>query len=541
MSIARRHWPFVLFFCASFIIGFGLRLLNITEVGISAHDSHCYQDIARLWAEGDVRISHKDYIFLRPVVYLIHLFSLKVFGNTDYSIKLIQCILDFFNVCLIFVIGRQLSKNIFVGLFAASLYCLFPHAIYMSRNAMTHVPSAFFLLSTLSLFLYADKRRQNWALYVLPGMTLGLGFLSHGDGALYAPLFALFILWRMCPSQKSWAKWLLSPLKCKQAYAFSLAFFVPLLICWAALGNEVIEGLVRESGHYFAYYDPKYIFIWNKSAIQGRDLLRFVSNLNSISLLTSVFVLVGFFAAIAWLMTRLKNKEQVYRLLPAILVLGYITLFTVMVKAYLSRMPRFSFNLIPLIYLTLGLALIQSRALLKRFQLGTPFLLAVTSFLAVVTLINDRKHIQRALQSTPDPIRQAYNLLGDKVGPNNKLLIVPSIQRHVGRWYNSKAYFGKGNAKYIVDCQGEGIEAYIKKHAIKYAIITTPKTHKKDYLGEPVNGVCMGMDPAKYSVETEIALLQRYLNKKGAKHIYFHPNLGDVYELAPANPKVASY
>ncbi len=113
-----------LFLFLIFIFTAYLRLVNITRVGLIGSDVFQYWEVAQRWTQLDFTLDG----YYRPVAYLLNAFSFLLFGPKDYSIGLLNSLLDLINIYLIYNIGLQITGKRTLGLSAVIFYAFLPAA-----------------------------------------------------------------------------------------------------------------------------------------------------------------------------------------------------------------------------------------------------------------------------------------------------------------------------------------------------------------------------------------------------------------------------
>lgn len=99
---------------------------------------------------------------------------------------------------LIFILGWQLSKNPFIGLLATAIYGTIPTFNLLSRYALLENVLNPFMLLTINLLIFAQKRDQLKFLLILAGIAGGLAALTKITGWFVLIIgIALLIYWKV--------------------------------------------------------------------------------------------------------------------------------------------------------------------------------------------------------------------------------------------------------------------------------------------------------------------------------------------------------
>ena len=135
--------------------------------------------------------SFEDY--KHPVhIYVTALF-VKLFGISDFVVRLPTAFLGVMNIILIYLVGATVFKKKLVGLFSAGAMAFSPYAIQFSRfNHELNFVLFFFLLGTYFFYLGIEKNKK-----ILPFafLSFGLTLLTYHSAKVVVPPLVLCLVW----------------------------------------------------------------------------------------------------------------------------------------------------------------------------------------------------------------------------------------------------------------------------------------------------------------------------------------------------------
>lgn len=127
------------------------------------------------------------YIYLTvPMVWM--------FGLTVWGVKMVSILAGLGFVWLIYLIGKELSGKVSVGLWSAGLMAITPWAIQLSRQGLESHLALFWLGLGMYLLLKAKRQKKPW-MFVLAGVSMGLTFWSYVAYRLLIVLLVPLLVW----------------------------------------------------------------------------------------------------------------------------------------------------------------------------------------------------------------------------------------------------------------------------------------------------------------------------------------------------------
>ena len=192
MKIKREY--LILIFIS--LIGVALRtylFLDKTFIGI---DAVAYTRLGKNLIESGKYVFGENFnlgIWLPPgypiLVGLINLF----FDDLFLSGKIISLFFSIVSIFLFYLIGKELN-NKEAGLFSAFAYAIYPTKI-IERTLEVHTEGFFFCFLFFSIYLFIVLlKRNNFFIYILLGISIGISYLTRPEGLflLLLPLLTLF-------------------------------------------------------------------------------------------------------------------------------------------------------------------------------------------------------------------------------------------------------------------------------------------------------------------------------------------------------------
>ncbi|MEE8429273.1 MAG: hypothetical protein V3S33_07215 [Gammaproteobacteria bacterium] len=543
--------------CLAFTLAAGayLRFHRLDQVGLHGSDALYYTSIALAWVRGDFIYSIADQATVfRPVLHLLFAGALKVFGETDFAIKSFNAGVDTANILLVIGLARAISKSWSVALASAITYAFLPMAIHFARYELAHAISTFFVLAAGLVFCGSWKSkspRVRLALLGTSGALLGLGSLTHEDLLFLVLPFAAFI--PVLSAQVETGK------RLSTIAIDILALCAAPFVCGLVIVSRNLD-LVTSIADGAMTKDQFFI---GKFARYGWDAL-----LASSSALFAAFFLAASLLALLLLLRRLVTGQSSAGELSPLSYWGFLVFFGyIALTAFFfdALFVRATLPVVPFVIITTfiwvewaagklrrssgGIAILMLAALLIPFNLNnyrpTDFSGRVFSqewgharLLSKASLVTSWELFLRR-NFTKKIWGAIYHDYRDRIGPESKLLIAPSIVYPFPgrRALQSEIYFGD-NAVYLFD-HDEPFVALINKQKIKYVLITsmnirpssselTPgRTYLYNGRWSPEHPIVLGASfrfpPGGYTLEKELHALRSILRRMGGRVLQSSP------------------
>ena len=114
-GISSRH-VFAAALAAVVVVALFIRWDGLFAIGVGGNDTILYYSLAERWLQGDFVFRIGDSIAVyRPVLLGFNALALKVFGHSDYAIKLANILLDGVNLLLLARLSWLISRRRCVG------------------------------------------------------------------------------------------------------------------------------------------------------------------------------------------------------------------------------------------------------------------------------------------------------------------------------------------------------------------------------------------------------------------------------------------
>jgi hypothetical protein len=540
------------------LLGALLRFYRIEKVGLAGNDTIYYTNIAKAWSGGEMvyqAVASQTFVY-RPVVFSIFGAAVRLFGYTDYAIKIVNAIIDLINISLIFAICFILvRKDPWPAFAAALIYACSPVAIQMSRVEMTHVISTMMILSALFFFLIHERSLGVWRsrfYLVLSAVFTGFAVLSHEDLVLTAVGYALFLGLVFLRSSRARAD--LETLVMNFTLFSGFLFFVGGSAFIFHQNFVVSRFMPRGSAKAFvetpSYLEQLAKLFWNGVLSHGSAFL----------LMVCVPLLA--FALFKGVFSKME-KDLFSSCLPWILLICYGAGY---VKLLSFFRPRIFF---PFFSVVIILVVVWCTHLMAQSRLPAVGCRRVVLSLALLAIFFNLGNYQnRALYENaslenwlpisialpPNPMagyqevkskiyrtgwaRDIYDKLTGKVSESSRLLVTSSIfQPYPGRRVFQVGYYFGDNAVYLFD-HTEPLDELITKYKIKYVLFTTRLPHRQflnkerfarylynggwELWDQRTLGASYGFAPGQYTVKKEWKFLSTYLESHSAELLYSH-------------------
>ena len=134
-----------------------------------------------------MRLSFHDH---PPLVFLLQHYSMRIFGETPFAVRLPSVLAGLAAVFLVYLIGRRLYSPV-VGLAASALFAFTVNHVWISRIGLQESIAIALVLASAYFFLKGleNPKRLPWA-----GTFLGLAFLAKYYALILAPIFFVLFL-----------------------------------------------------------------------------------------------------------------------------------------------------------------------------------------------------------------------------------------------------------------------------------------------------------------------------------------------------------
>lgn len=137
--------------------------------------------------------------FRAPLPSIVYSLVYRVTGRHPAVLKVLNICFDTLNVCLIFLLARQLAGAM-VGVLSATMWCIYPMAVFLSGYILSE-SLAVSLMCIHLLLLIKFQRSKDWMYLICAGLTLGLLMLAKAEFLLYLVLLNIWIAYTY------WSQW----------------------------------------------------------------------------------------------------------------------------------------------------------------------------------------------------------------------------------------------------------------------------------------------------------------------------------------------
>jgi hypothetical protein len=514
------------------IIASYYRLYEIKRIGMWGVDTFQYWSISKSWSQGKPEI-----LFYRPVAYIIQVLALKTVGYNDYSIKVINWLISLGNMLLIVAAANMLLSNKWVGLGCAFVYAFLPTAIEHSRHELLHIyGETFVLLSAITLIVAVRKNDGNKLLVFLSGLSISFASQTHNDLAV-AIIAPFVVLLATCSPKK---------------YGFQNAVKKYFLLCITISAGFWMPYIVGGIFFGFRTLYNNMAYIKSINPLPSLDLVQlpyFILKITGLSvrLNTNRIFEVFFWTSLIyspflsiWLAR--KNIDWKGHFVPVLMGVSYIVGYVIIVQHNYENggEERLFFPFVSLLILHVNYWHFRLLEIVSPRWVATSVVL-LTSAAFVLTL---PPPFSRTL-TVPSVYRQVYEIAGDKVNQENRLLVLP-LNYSVGLApyrIAGEMYFGN-NAIYLASVTKEGsLEDIVRKFNIRFIYIAGPDSLDPNagWIGGrhgPIDPGYLkkiyGIEAMAYSSAAEIRAAMDYLGSVGAEIIHRSDSIGIIAKLPRA-------
>lgn len=566
MSSQSETWTshlLVLLLLSWVILGLGARFWGVTELGVSGSDTYYYTYIAESWSHVKfvnqflVNSDSKDDTeggqfwratnVYRPVVYALYGLSYKVFGLHDFSIKLLNILLDIGCMFLMFGIGCLLQEKprFRLAILPVLAWVILPRAIYLSRIELPHTASTIFVLATLFCFLVHYRyqgRVVAWISLPLAGALAGATALTHEELILLAVPYGFMLCWQH-----------LRNFNWRRAAVSLLLFSVPML----SVANALLRLHLGTAASLVTGRNPSTGQVAPTLLENPLRPIRFAWY--SISYLSHFVWALGFFVVVLWLVISWgfkwrRDKELRLLALPTMLVVSHYILYSLFFPNIHVR------TTLPLLSLVFVVVVLGGTSWLRQF--GLPDHWAFTLILCLVLLslplnlenfgrysgkieFPKLKRVEAGVHHfwrqsySPSWTRSRYDQLEHLVNSKARLLVASSLMYpYPGRRSFQAHYYFGDEAVYLIDHQ-DPLEKTLRNCDIRWVLFSGFKADKrvlawdryKRYLygGDwsslvPIQlGAALGLDREHFNLRTEYQSLVRQVEALGGRRVSVSP------------------
>ncbi|MDE1855193.1 MAG: glycosyltransferase family 39 protein [Candidatus Micrarchaeota archaeon] len=190
-----------------------------------------------------------------PLVKLVVAGSIAIFGNDPFAWRIFDVIAGALSIILVFNIARELTKREDIALLSAGLLGVESLFFVQSSGALLDVPSIFFGLIGVFLYLKFRGQRLSYANTLYVSVPLALSILSKETGIV---ILAFIVLYDIIINKKKQLGFLALTIVFTLAFSFiGLQLFDSLFVNISAVTN--IDGLIQ---FHLAFSPP----LWNETA-----------------------------------------------------------------------------------------------------------------------------------------------------------------------------------------------------------------------------------------------------------------------------------
>lgn len=499
------------------ILGAALHFYRVTEIGMIGDDDFFYWETARQWALGNFILTDH----YRPFAYFLFGLSQRIFGVNDWSIKLLNCLLEVVNILIVFLLSKRILKNFSFSLLATLIYAWIPFAFLQTGRDAIHIVSATFMLLTLLTFFKAFKEQiVNKYLLFISGVSLGLTANTHPDLGVLGLSFVIFTAYKdtVIYQEKNWS----TKLKkiCIHSGLFTTGFLMPFIIVFTSYGiGNVLDSFLtttdRQTGGGGSLFIKLPTLAYNFLAFSSSSL--FVWSL----IMGSIF---------SFYLFKKKNRPiHDFAFFFAMTFVNYLFFYTILISKHMIYRLYFPMIIIPILYFLLTLKSIKVRPLVASGIVGV-LLLSFWNF-------NPLTHHFFPLNRSVSPYKVLSDTLEEYIEKTHtslgNILVLP-LTTYASRTPLTYQVYLEGKGIYMSRLQESSIKEAVEKKDIQYIWWAPAEVRTLELLDRSFfirsHTFLFGEPPkSDYTPEKEKKLLKDFLKKR--KHRVISEQNGLLLEL----------
>ncbi|HEY4612364.1 MAG TPA: glycosyltransferase family 39 protein, partial [Bacteroidota bacterium] len=316
-------------FLAAIALAGLLRFVNLGFLDLQAWDESLYairaEGILRFggWIDQTPFAIDGLYSSLHPPVYVwLTAIAMKIFGNSEFSIRFFSALLGALTLFVIYRIGKKIA-NAEVGLLAALLFGLNPFVSFYARQGQFDSVLVFFL--ALSVYFLISVDPQQYAkTAVLAGVSLGMALMTKLYVAFGIPV--AYLLWLFTTREE---------MKTRLWKNFGIIVFAASIV---AAPWYIYMTIAHGNGNALFFLNASALWERTVSGIEGN-----VKPLETFYFVNQLFVV--FPAAVLWfaygLWNSIRSREEPW-LFVAVWLLVFFVVFSIMrTKLAVYLLPMF--------------------------------------------------------------------------------------------------------------------------------------------------------------------------------------------------------
>jgi len=202
IKFIKTQYAFLLL-SSIFILSLVLNLVNLSSNPVSLNQDEAVNGYDAYSLGTTLRDHHGNFLppmlesfedWASPLLTYFTIPFVKLLGLSEFSIRLPVALLGSLSVLLIFLFIWQLFGKVRLSLITAFLYAIIPWQITLSRWAIPPSIVPFFLLLTLTIFMWANKNNKVYN-FIGVGVAAGILTYSYPTQKVFVPmLLAGFLL-----------------------------------------------------------------------------------------------------------------------------------------------------------------------------------------------------------------------------------------------------------------------------------------------------------------------------------------------------------
>lgn len=502
------------------MLGAAVRFYNLAAVSVDGFDIWIYMDHAQKW---NLHAISPTEMYAKFGFIQLCAISSALFANADHAIPFMNAFIDCLNIAAIMAIVRISGFSFAAAIASGLAYALLPASILLSRDALAHSSTVFFLLCGFLCFIIA-QHQSRWAAFVLMalcGLCASYAVTCHPTMLMFPPIFLGLLVISKYPGVIKASGRILG-----EGLAFVLGALVPFLyFSFSVPGNaslpqkfHALFDSIFSHGAMPEYIEATIGISWEKIIVFFRDYLFW-------ELLLPIHATLALLAMAAYFLVFLQRRragrtpapEAAARrrnlcyifFMAATCMLGFILRFNG--KEQMLWGARLFFPLVPLLFMmTYGM---MEDILREKFPSFVTTLLIGTSLVCSVATFS--LYMPFYFYVSPPfykHVKTAINSQGLTIDNEHRILLIPSKYKPYTstEYYISSDYIRSLASQY--QSRKDCLDALIRDNNIKYIVVSRSLTlDDYEFTNAKDKRWLAAVDAAKQQAWPEFAAMRDYI------------------------------
>lgn len=414
MKASQKSTMNIIAFALTLLIALFLRLYRLSSDPVSLNQDEAVNGYDAYSLMMTMRDHHGNFMpimlesfddWVSPTITYLTIPFVKLFGLSEFSIRLPIALLGVATVVLIYILTVQLFNSKRLGLLSAFLLAIMPWHITLSRWAIPPSIVPFFMLLFVITFLWAVRQDGRDYKIILAAIFAAVLTYSYPTQKLFVPLFLaamsiIFLRKNLARLAIVWASYIVfvAPIyitTLSNPGRYNARFTQISIIDPEANFFKIIARFVIR---YFRYFLPNFNF-----GLGSREVILHVPGFGSTYEFLSIFFYIGILTCIAVILKRESSNPVSKKM--SLLLLSWLFIAPIPASLTLEQhnVSRIVHGL-PLVILLIVLGVMTLVQSLNNVQLKK----SLTTAIVILGLLNAASFINFYFREYPDISKKAY-------------------------------------------------------------------------------------------------------------------------------------